>query len=117
VARRNAALSGTDINDVQLTAPAARDSAANAEYQLWAAEISEQEAERDYHQSLVPIHQERDKASDQRVKDAESAKKAADVDLHEAKVAAGRLGYEASREQNLARSAAGKIAQLKRRGE
>jgi len=112
--RRNAALRGEDINEVTLQAPAVKAKAEDQRYKLWAAEIREQEAERDYHLALVPIHAERDRQADQRVKDAESAKKQADDELHSAKVAAGKLGYEASREDNLARSAAGKIAQLKR---
>lgn len=115
--RRNAALSGTDVNDVHLSAPAAKAKAHDLEYQAWAAEIRERETERDYHLALVPVHHARDKAADDRLRQAESAKEAADLELHNAKVAAGRLGYEANREDNLARSAAGKLAQLKRQGE
>lgn len=117
VARRNAALSGTDVNDVHLTAPAARSKAHDLEYQAWAAEIREREAERDYHLALVPVHRARDRALDSRIKEADATLEAAKEEAHQARVDAGRLGYDANREDNLARSAAGRIAQLKRQGE
>lgn len=115
--RRSAALRGEDVNEVKLQAPAVKAKAHDLEYRKWAAEIRELETERDYHLSMIPIHRDRDRQADQRVKDAEATKKKSDDELHHAKIAAGRLGYEANREENIARSAAGRIVQLKRQGE
>lgn len=116
-ARRNAALAGEALTAVKASAPAARQKVEDLEYRAWASSIRELEAERDYHLSLVPAHRERDRQADRRVKDAEAALEAAKQEAHDARVAAGRLGYEANREESLARSAAGKLAQLKRKGE